>query len=115
MWKVELLLLVLAILYQGKNYKWLIDHHTKLSCYQNWKINSSNNIYNTILGTTCTNIRGSKDLSDSRDDRSVADRDGAEDYEYDEYDGEYDDEYEYDEYSSLDTFGKNHEVLRNHI
>ena len=83
--------------------------------YHNWKINRSNNNYNTILGTTCTNIRGSKDLSDSREDRTVADRDGAEDYEYDEYDGEYDDEYEYDEYSSLDTFGKNYEVLRNHI
>ena len=83
--------------------------------YQNWKINRSNNNYNTILGTTCTNIRGSKDLYDSREDRSVAERDGAEDYEYDEYDGEYDDEYEYDEYSSLDTFGKNYEVLRNHI
>ena len=77
--------------------------------------NSSTNIYNTILGTTCTNIRGSKGLSDSREDRSVAERDGAEDYEYDEYDGEYDDEYEYDNYSSLDTFGKNYDVLENHI
>ena len=66
-------------------------------------------MHNIISGTKATNIRGPKDLSEP------ADRDGAEDYEYDEYDEEYDDEYDYGDYSSSDTFGKYNNISRTYI
>ena len=70
-------------------------------------------IFVLLLGTTSSKPRSQRDFRDREPDSSVGDRDGTDDYVYEEYD-EYTDDYD-DYYSREDEFGMIKIIYMAHI